>query len=138
MVTSQDVVMCNLLDSAIHYLHDPIYVKKLIHLCPSVLTVSIGPLIFRALSARGPRPRVDRKGRYLCSRPLRAFSSESGFSKLFFAVLRATTIETRLRRPFKQGFEEDRLSRAVGPEGQRDRIITIHARRCFVWPRCML
>ena len=38
------------------------------------------------------RGRVDRKGQYLCSRPLRAFSSEIGFSKLFFGVLRATTI----------------------------------------------
>ena len=64
----------------------------------SYTTVSIGPLIFRALSTRGPRPRVDNaleKGQYLCSPPLRAFSSVIGFSKLFFGVLRATTSTPR-------------------------------------------
>jgi hypothetical protein len=39
MVTSQDVVKYNLLDSAIHYLHDQAYVKKLIHLYPLALSI---------------------------------------------------------------------------------------------------
>ena len=51
-------------------------------------------VIHLKLSTRGPRPRVDRKGQCFCSRPPRAFSSDNGFSKLFFAVLRATTSES--------------------------------------------
>ena len=39
MVTSNDVVKYNLLDSAIHYLHDPEFLKKLIQICPLALSI---------------------------------------------------------------------------------------------------